>query len=915
MPFTVTTCGLRHARRLLALIVLCLAPRALEARPVHFPESAAGYPGETRDERDVAPYLSYHQAHAMARAGAMETVTTPNQDAWDARFYSLDLTMTPSNSTVSGTVQVRAQVVTGPLSVLQLDLYSNMIVSAATSGGFATTWSHNASDLLTVNLDRAYLNGETVTVTVTYQGVPFGGSLNFNTWNGQPMIWSLSEPFGARSWWPCKDYPSDKADSVDVRITVPTGLITASNGTRVMATDNGSLAVSKWQERHPIATYLVSVAIHPYTVSNDFFVYAPGDTMPITFFNFPDHVAQAAPTNAKVKNMLSVYETRFGPYPFRDEKYGHAEFLWGGGMEHQTCSSMGTFLEYIVAHELGHQWWGDLVTCRSFNHIWLNEGFATYAEALWAESLGGAEAYRADLAFNEYYGPGTIYVVDETNETAVFSSNLSYNKGSWVLHMLRGVLGDTVFFEALEAYRAAFAYSSATTEDFQAACEQASGRDLDWFFQEWIYGEYYPAYKYSYSSVPAGGGYDVTLTVEQTQSWQIFRMPVDVTVTTTAGAASFTIDDSLAWQQFVLHVDAEPVALELDPDGWILKTIESPVTAPQFDRGILVVNGVSWNDYGAEITSAYNDEAFWGDYPIHFWDHFAAPAGGYPGTLPAPLGHGPVPPEVMGHYRNVIWVGNNFGGDLGSWYSSPIQSYLESGGNVLLLARMGDSFLTEPLRNYLGINWVAGTSITDCVAAYPGLTSIPRIGTQNTVPVFDMALTQPDSYLLYRAEAGYTPDRGIGVYRRPAAGGTHRYNGGRFIFLSGRPYRWNHAALESNVMYMLQNFFLEPLDVADAGDGPITTPRVHLAPPSPNPFASTTALRFDLPRNQEAEMVLLDVSGRQVRKLFEGHLSEGPHEFIWDGRDGSGRLVAGGVYWARLKSGEAVLTRKVTVVR
>jgi hypothetical protein len=850
----------------------------------------------------------------MARAGTMETVATPNQNAWDARFYSLDLTLTPSNSRVAGTVLIRAQVLNGPLSVLQLDLHSNMIVSAATSGGFAATWSHNATNLLTVNLNRPYLTGETVTVTVTYQGVPFGGSLNFNTWNSQPMIWSLSEPFGARSWWPCKDYPSDKADSVDVRITVPTGLINVSNGTRVVSTDNGTVAVTKWQERHPISTYLVSVAIHPYTVTNDIFVYAPGDTMPIQFYNFPDHVAQAAPTNAKVKDMLGAFELLFGPYPFRNEKYGHAEFLYGGGMEHQTCSSMGTFLEYVVAHELAHQWWGDLVTCESFNHIWLNEGFATYSEALWAESVGGPAAYHADLDFNEYYGPGTIYVVDETNQSAVFNPNLSYDKGSWVLHMLRHVLGDSDFFEALDTYRTQYAYSNATTEDFRDVCEQVSGRDLDRFFQQWIYGEYYPAYKYTWTSLPAAGGYDVALTVEQTQSWQLFRMPVDVTITTTAGTEQFTIEDSLASQAFAFHVDDEPTGLVLDQDNWILNTLEAPVVAPAFDRGVLVVNGVSWNDYGAEITSAYNDKAFWGNYPIHFWDHFSEPAGGYPATLPEPLGHGPIPPEVMGHYRNVIWVGNNLGGDLGSWYSSPILSYLQSGGNVLLLTRMGDSFLTEPLRNYLGINWVAGTTIFDCVATYPGLTNIPRITTQNFCPVFDMTLTQADSYLLYKADVNFTPDRGIGVYRRPAAGGTHRYNGARFVFLSGRPYRWNHAALASNVMYILQNFFLEPIDVADAG-GPILAPRVHLAPASPNPFASTTALRFDLPRSQPAEMVLLDVAGRQVRRLFEGQLAEGPHEFIWDGRDGSGRLVAGGIYWARLKSDGVVLTQKVTVVR
>ena len=142
-------------------------------------------------------------------------------------------------------------------------------------------------------------------------------------------------------------------------------------------------------------------------------------------------------------------------------------------------------------------------------------------------------------------------------------------------------------------------------------------------------------------------------------------------------------------------VDGEPLAVDLDPDGWVLRQIQYEVRNPAFDRAVLVVNGVDWANYGTEITTAYTDKSLQGDYAIDFWDHFAAPAAGYPATLPAPLGHGAVPPNVLGHYRNVIWVGNNFNGDLDSWVQTPILSYLRAGGNVLLLSRQGDVFLTE----------------------------------------------------------------------------------------------------------------------------------------------------------------------------------------------------------------------------
>jgi aminopeptidase N len=877
------------------------------AKPILFPPTPNG-PAQWRDERDIAPFEAAWKAEGLKRARRTALTATPNQLAYDVSWYDLDLTFNPPGAQVSGTVRVRAKVLAGPLSTLDLDLSASLGVAVVTSSGVPASFSR-PGDLLTVNLDRAYATGEFIDVRVTYSGSPVAGYFGYTIANGRQLIWSLSEPYGAHTWWPCKDQPADKADSVTIRYTVPSGLTTASNGTQLSATDNGIQAVTRWRESHPIATYLVSIASYPYTHTVDWYRPAPSDSMRIDFFNYPETAGGVAAVQGKVKTMIGAYAARFGPYPFQDEKYGHAQFQFSGGMEHQTCTSIGAFAEFIVAHELGHQWWGDLVTCRDFHHIWLNEGFATYMEAIWAESQGGPAAYHADLAFNKYYGPGTVYVPDATNESRIFDSDLSYDKASWVLHMLRHVLGDATFFAAMLQYRATNAYGTATTETFRAACEAVSGRDLGKYFQQWVYGERYPVYRATWTSHAGSGGFDVALTLEQRQGWQLFTMPVDVRITTNAGPRDFTVPDSLASQSFTLHVDAEPTALDLDPDDWILKQVDRAIVQPPFDRAVLVVNGVDWAAYGAEITTAYTDRAFSGNYTIDFWDHFSAPAGGYPAVLPAPLGHGPVPPEVLGHYRNVVWVGNDFNGDVDSWVQTPIRSYLDAGGNVYLLCKDAQVFLDDGLLAYLGITLTnVGATINDCLATRPGLSSLTRTGTQSANAVFDTVRTQPDTQLLYKTTSGFSPQRGVGVVRLRAGGAGLRANGGRFAFLSGRPYRWTHTLLNATSTTLLGQYFQEPLN----GTGvPPATGVLSLAPLTPNPGRGARTLSFTLPAAGEARLEILDVTGRRIRTLAAGVLDAGPHERTWDGRDERGNLAHAGLYFARLRAGGTLTERFV----
>ncbi|MEN8006967.1 MAG: M1 family aminopeptidase [Candidatus Krumholzibacteriota bacterium] len=847
---------------------------------------------------------------------AAEAGKTLNQDLYDVHHYDLDLDLDPGTTTLTGTVIVTAEV-TGPsITTMDLNLTLHMTVTGVTAGGIGTGFSRIAS-VLTVDLDRAYTTGETVVVTVDYNGNPAGGSFGWDSYGGQDMIWTLSEPFGARDWWPCKDLNSDKADSVDVTVTVPDHLVVASNGLVVSDVDNGSTRTTHWKSNYPIATYLVSLAIHPYVQYSDW--YNPlggGGPMEVQFYIYPSHVGLVEPNYALTVPMIDVFAQAYGEYPFVNEKYGHAEFTWGGGMEHQTLTSMGGWSEDLISHELAHQWWGDMVTCEDFGHIWLNEGFATWSEAYWAEQNYDIATYRQYMDFAAYYGAGTIFVEDPLTEN-IFDGNLSYNKGSWVVHMLRGVLGDSDFFAGLALYRANHGFGSATTEELQAAMETVSGQDLTAFFQQWIYGEYFPVYSYSWVTGPGVDEITVTIVQEQTDTG-LFTMPIDLRITTTTGTTDVTVANSLASEDYVLTVTGTPESVLLDPDRWILRQVRTEVTDPTFDKGILLVNGVHWGTYGVEITSAYADSVFWGDNPITFWDCFPEPAGGYPANLPAPIGHDAVPASVIGEYSTVIWVGNNYNGDLAKWAETPIQSYLEVGGNLLLLTRRSKSFLEGDLTTYLGVTWAEETvTLGNYLSVVGGLAHVPFIGSQSWNDVY-LASTGPESSLLFVSTEGFSGERGVGVWASPTGGGTFRATGGQFVHLAGRPYRMDHILLRQNVEYILENYLDEPYNPASPvpGDGTLPGATAVLGQNYPNPFNPSTTISFNLAAPGPVLLRVFDVSGRLVRTLVDdGDLAAGNHQAVWSGQDQSGRAAAAGVYFYKLDAAEYSRTRRMTMVK
>jgi aminopeptidase N len=508
-----------------------------------------------------------------------------DQSNFDVQHYHIVLDIDPNAETIAGRVTAVVEATTGTGNLV-FDLVDGLSVDSVLVGGAPMAFTHQ-NDLVAVTLSSPLSAGEQAQVTIVYAGAPdtpndvIGGITAFNfdrNRHGSLVVYTFSAPTFARAWWPCKDVLDDKA-TAHIVVTVPDTLIVASNGVEQQVVDNGDGTQDvSWLESSPIATYLLSLAISNYDVFTHHYRYTPNDSMPVVYYVYPEDRADAEIDFAPTVPMIAFYSGLFGQYPFVDEKYAMAEFDWGGGMEHQTCTSYGArFLtgdnryDRIIAHELAHQWWGDLITCGDWRDIWLNEGFATYCEALWFENRDGRQAYldyMDDLRYPFGTFPGTVYDPDYLYNATV------YDKGAWVLHMLRWVMGDQAFFDALSAYAAdnRFAYGTATTAEFQELCEgfYSSRSDLDWFFQQWVYREGEPAYTYYWKSTASGSGQRVDVKITQTQSGSVYEMPIEIVLEMPTGDLRATRWNTARTQNYTFETLEPVTGVSVDPDGWIL---------------------------------------------------------------------------------------------------------------------------------------------------------------------------------------------------------------------------------------------------------------------------------------------------------------------------------------------------------
>lgn len=477
---------------------------------------------------------SIAEAEMKSASTTMNFAANPNTQNYDVTYQKLEFTVNPAVYFINGKVTTTFKAL-APMSAVVFDLTNDLTVSSVKRNNLTIPFVQTATELI-ITLSSTVNTGSSATVEITYSGAPSSDEQAFtvDTHTGTPILWTLSEPYGARDWWPCKQDLNDKIDSIDVYITAPSQYTSVANGVEISQGSNpNNTKTTRFKHNYPIPAYLVAIAVTNYQIFTQTAGTAP-NTFPIVNYLYPENFTSASNSVAVTLPIMNLFETLFETYPFSAEKYGHAQFGWGGGMEHTTVSFMGSFGRELIAHELAHQWFGDKITCGSWNDIWLNEGFATYLSGLVVENLDGNTAFRSwksGLTANiTSQAGGSVYVpeADISNVNRIFSSRLSYNKGAMVVNMLRYKLGDTHFFQGMKNYLmdTNLAYKYAQSSDLKYHLETVSGLSLTEFFNDWVYGQGYPTYQFQVVNL---GNNQAKITVNQSQSHSsvsFFEMPV-----------------------------------------------------------------------------------------------------------------------------------------------------------------------------------------------------------------------------------------------------------------------------------------------------------------------------------------------------------------------------------------------------
>jgi len=507
----------------------------------------------------------------------------------DVRFYYIDISIGIWEPYIEGDVTIIFEPLTSNLNTVQISLNSALTVDNVS---IPCESFYQDNDVIIINLDNNYNPGDELSITITYHGEPVlaGGykGLRYETHgSNEPIIATLSTPYLAHYWYPCKDGPQDKPDSVYMDITIPDievngqELMGISNGMLENIIDNGETKTFQWRHRYPIVTYYVMAAISNYVSFEDDFNGTGGESFPLIYYVFQESLTSAQNGVAQLPEVIQFFSDVFGEYPFSSEKYGMTELGFYGAIENQTNTiqnslSMSWF--YVSIHELGHMWFGDMITCADWHHSWLNEGFANYSEALWDEHQNGFEGYKNNIATNEYWDGGTLYLQNAADTFNTFAP-IVYSKGAYVVHMLRGVSGDEVFFYALKNYsqNPELMYGNASTEDLKEVFETATQMNLEFFFDQWVYDERWPFYYYDYVQQLDN---NLIVMIHQAQEElygyrPVFEMPVQIRINFTDNSDTLvTVWNNEQTQQFNFALDKEVSSIDIDPDKWILRKTE-----------------------------------------------------------------------------------------------------------------------------------------------------------------------------------------------------------------------------------------------------------------------------------------------------------------------------------------------------
>ncbi len=503
-------------------------------------------------------------------------------ESYDVVYQRLELDVNMDQRWVTGKVTTAFKPLKPAFNLIQFDLEDYLKVDSVTFKNKKVIFSH-LNKSLTIQLTNSVNVGAMDSLAVYYQGNPSDNNSSHsfvfdmhNAADPKPIAWTLSEPYGAKGWWPCKESLNDKIDSLDVVVKVKKGNKAASNGLLIVEKSiNDSQELYHWRHRYPIATYLVAIAVTNYVAYNDYVIYPGNDTLPILNYVYPESETEARAKTPVTAKMIHLFDSLFGTYPFKKEKYGHAQWGWGGGMEHQTMGFMASFNFDLVSHELAHQWFGDWATCGSWKDLWLNEGFATYLNALCHENLISKKDFQNYMAASRSEvvakSDGSVYITDTANNNRLFSGRLTYNKGSFVLHMLRWKMGDKAFFEGVRNYatKPGISYGFGTTDALKKELEKASGQNLTEFFKDWYYGEGHPNYDITWSHV----GNHISIRIRQTPSHpsvSFFNIPMPFVIHGKTKDTAIIFDPLTKDNTFTADLDFIPQSVEFDPEVWIL---------------------------------------------------------------------------------------------------------------------------------------------------------------------------------------------------------------------------------------------------------------------------------------------------------------------------------------------------------
>ena len=512
----------------------------------------------------------------------------PKNPQIDAVHYSFRIMLSDDTDEIVGEAGIDIRFLAEGVSRVRLDLIGRggdgrgMFVSEITSSDGPVTFTHQDGELF-IALSAPSRKDQRTLFTVHYRGIPATGLIIGPNKHGDRTFFSDNWPNKARNWLPTIDHPYDKATS-ELIVTAPNHYQVVSNGLMIEETDlSGAMRLTHWKQSVPTATWLYSLGVARFAMQHvgDY----QGKAIQ-TWVYYQDRDAGFYDFAVPTKQVLEFYGDMVGPYSY--EKLANIQAASvGGGMEAASAIFYGensvtgertTRWRNVVIHEIAHQWFGNAVTESDWDDVWLSEGFATYFTLLFREHQYGRDDFVEGLKqsrdrVRSFYEDNPDYriVHDNLDDMSRVTSSQTYQKGGWTLHMLRGVVGDEAFWRGIQDYYRMYRDKNASTDDFRRAMEEASGRDLSGFFQQWLYQGGSLEYEGSWSFDPESGTIEVELNQVQDDGYS-FRMPVQLGIYV-EGNSEPRIEilnvDHMS-NRFTISVDREPAAVVLDPNMWVL---------------------------------------------------------------------------------------------------------------------------------------------------------------------------------------------------------------------------------------------------------------------------------------------------------------------------------------------------------